>query len=71
MRNKKQLPFTPIPQIAVLVDGETEFWYLQMIKRNEKAIKVAIKPEIPQHKKLSKQFEQIHLWKPSFDTESE
>ncbi len=59
MRNKKQLPFTPLPQIAVLVDGETEFWYLQMIKRNEKAIKVAIKPEIPQHKKLSKQFEQV------------
>jgi hypothetical protein len=56
MRIKKQIQPKGKPKIAVIVDGETEFWYLQMLKRNEKLIKVDIKPEIPQRKKLSDQF---------------
>lgn len=59
MRNKRQLPFQGGAKIAAVVDGETEFWYLQMIKRNEKDLKVHIKPEIPQKKKLSDQYSKV------------
>lgn len=41
---------------AIMVDGHTEFWYLQMLKRNEQDIRIDIKPEIPQKKKLADQY---------------
>ena len=59
MRIKKKIPIKIKPRFAVVVDGKTEFWYLQMLKRNEKNIKVDIKPEIPQKKILSKQYAQV------------
>ncbi len=46
-------------KFAIVVDGETEFWYLQMLKRNERLIKVDIKPEIPQKKKLADQYSKV------------
>jgi deoxyribodipyrimidine photolyase len=56
MRIKRQIPLKGKTKIAVIVDGETEFWYLQMLKRNEREITVDIKPEIPQKKKLEEQY---------------
>lgn len=47
------------PSFVFLVDGQTESWYLQKIKRNEKNLNINIKPELPQNKKLKDQFEQI------------
>ncbi len=47
------------PTFAVVVDGETEYWYLQMLKRHEKNIRVNIKPEIPNKKTLRNQYKQI------------
>jgi len=47
------------PKYVIVIDGETEFWYLQMLKRNERTIKVDIKPEIPQKKKLSEQYKRV------------
>ncbi len=44
------------PSYAVVVDGETEIWYLQMLKRNERDIRVSIKPEIPNKKRINEQF---------------
>jgi hypothetical protein len=68
MRNKRPVPNIK-PNIAVVVDGETETWYLQMLKKHEKErLRVNIRPEIPQKKKLSEQFEQVlslannHQW---------
>ncbi len=55
MRTREHISTKGKPKFAVIVDGETEFWYLQMLKRNEKLIKVDIKPEIPQKKKLQDQ----------------
>lgn len=40
------------PTFAVVVDGETEVWYLNMLKRNEPNIRVSIKPEIPNNKSV-------------------
>ena len=43
------------PKYAVVVDGETEFWYIQMLKRNG-LINVDLNPQIPQRKKLPEQY---------------
>ena len=52
-------PRKPNPTLAFVVDGETEIWYLQMLKQNEQKIRVSIKPEIPQKKALNEQFELV------------
>ena len=44
---------------AVVVDGETEVWYLQMLRRNEKLLNVTIEPKIPQKKTLSEQYKKV------------
>ncbi|MFD0799519.1 RloB family protein [Maribacter chungangensis] len=44
---------------SIIVDGETEVWYLQMLKKNEKLPRIDIKPELPKKKKLSEQFESV------------
>ncbi len=44
------------PAFAVVVDGETEVWYLSMLKRNEPNIRVSIKPEIPNNKSVEEQY---------------
>jgi hypothetical protein len=36
----------PVPSFAFVVDGETEIWYLEMLKRNERGINLRIKPEM-------------------------
>jgi hypothetical protein len=67
MRAKRQIPLKGKPKFAIVIDGETEFWYLQMLKRNEKLIKVDIKPEIPQKKKLSVQYSKVIELSKSYD----
>ena len=47
------------PKYAIVVDGECEFWYIQMLKRNEKLLSVDLKPEIPQRKALSEQYDKV------------
>lgn len=59
MRNRKALPFKKNTTFAIVVDGDCEVWYFQMLKRNEKSISVNIEPKIPQRKKLSEQYESV------------
>ena len=40
-------------------DGETELWYLQMLKKNETKLTVTIKPELPQKKSVEEQFDYV------------
>lgn len=47
------------PTFAFVVDGETEIWYLQLLKQNEANLRLSIKPEIPQKKKLEDQFKTV------------
>lgn len=56
MRIPKKINTKVNPTFAVVVDGETEIWYLQMLKRNERDIRVSIKPEIPNKKSVEEQF---------------
>lgn len=44
------------PSFVVVVDGKTEVWYLNMLKRNERKIRVSIKPEIPNKKSVEEQY---------------
>jgi RloB-like protein len=59
MRKSKPIPLKSKPTFAIVVDGDCEVWYLQMLKRNERSIVVNIEPKIPQRKRLSEQFENV------------
>lgn len=59
MRIPKHAARPTRPTFAVVVEGETEFWYLQMLKRNENNIRVNIEPKIPQKKSLKQQHELV------------
>ncbi|MBQ6254751.1 MAG: RloB domain-containing protein [Bacteroidales bacterium] len=53
-------PIIPIRKTYAFVgDGETELWYLQMLKKNEKSLTVTIKPELPQKKSIEDQFDYV------------
>ncbi|MGV3631816.1 MAG: RloB family protein [Bacteroidota bacterium] len=56
MRKSKKITHKTNPTFAIVVDGETEVWYLQMLKRNERDIRVSIKPEIPNKKSVKEQY---------------
>jgi len=47
------------PVFAIVVEGETEAWYFQMLKRHERDIRVNIKPEIPGKKSLAEQYKLV------------
>ena len=44
---------------SIIVDGETEVWYFQMMKKHENLPRTDIKPELPKKKKLSEQFQSV------------
>ncbi|NCC17997.1 MAG: RloB domain-containing protein [Bacteroidia bacterium] len=58
MRKNKKISFdkgkTSI--YPIVVDGKTEKWYFQMLKRNEPELRVAIKPELSCDKTLDEQY---------------
>jgi hypothetical protein len=58
MRTKRNTPKRK-PSYAFIVEGECEFWYIQMLKRNERSLRVDLKPEIPQKKKLKDQYQKV------------
>lgn len=53
--------------IAVLGDGECEFWYFQMLKRNEPQIQFALKPEIPRKSNIDWQYERAVALSSEYD----
>ncbi|UTA66706.1 RloB family protein [Emticicia sp. 21SJ11W-3] len=55
------------PTYAVVGDGECEAWYVNMLKRNERSIRVSIKPELQQKKSLSQQYEMVCDLSKSYD----
>jgi hypothetical protein len=59
MRKNKAIPIKSKTTFAVVVDGDCEVWYLQMLKRNERSILINIEPKIPQRKKLSEQYKNV------------
>jgi hypothetical protein len=47
------------PTYSFVVDGENESWYLQMLKRNERQLKINIEPKLPQRKSIDEQFKLV------------
>ena len=46
------------PTYSIIVDGETEIWYFQLLKQHEH-LSVDIKPELPKKKSLFDQFNTV------------
>lgn len=44
---------------AFVLDGDTEVWYLQMLKRNERDLNINIEPKLPSKKSISEQFKMV------------
>ncbi|WP_448530241.1 RloB family protein [Raineya sp.] len=44
-------------KIAVLVEGETEICYLEMLQKNEENLQFSIEPKLPQKKSIKEQYE--------------
>jgi hypothetical protein len=59
MRKSRPVPIKNKPKYALVVDGECEYWYFNMLKRNEKTIAVDLRPEIPTKKKLEEQYNKV------------
>lgn len=57
MRTGRKIPTKQ--SFAVVVDGETEYWYLQMLKHNEPDILFNIAPKILQKKNIDQQYELV------------
>lgn len=62
---------------SIIVDGKTEIWYFQMMKRHENLPRIDIKPELPKRKALKSQYELVLenardyykvIWIVDFDT---
>ena len=50
MRKIRKIKIKVNPNFAIIVDGDTEVWYFQMLKRNERKINVSIEPKISKKK---------------------
>lgn len=62
MRHSRRKIGARKPVIAFVVEGQTETWYLQMLKENEEKernVRINIRPEIPQNSKLKDQFDMV------------
>jgi hypothetical protein len=59
MRKSNAIPFAPRKTYAVVVDGECEVWYLRMLQRNERSLRVNIEPQIPQKKSIADQYQMV------------
>lgn len=53
--------------VAVIGDGECEFWYFQMLKRNERSLSVNLEPKIPKKLPFEKQFIRVKETSKDFD----
>jgi 2,4-dienoyl-CoA reductase-like NADH-dependent reductase (Old Yellow Enzyme family) len=54
---KQKQPIHPV--FSFVVDGKCEYWYLQMLKDNEKSLKVRFSPEIYKKSTLKEQYKRV------------
>ena len=55
------------PTYCILVDGQTEQWYLQLMKQHENVRTINIKPELFSKKKLQDQYEFVKEYSSMYD----
>lgn len=56
IKHQKRIPYKK--KFSIIVDGETEVWYFQLMKQFE-TLAIDIKPEIPRRKSLIEQFSTV------------
>lgn len=56
---RKRVVKSTVPVISIIVDGETEVWYLQLMKHFEGLKNIDIKPELPKKRGLSDLFQLV------------
>lgn len=59
MRKSRKIRNQIVPTYSFVVDGETEIWYLQMMKRNERQLKINIEPKLPKRKTINEQYKKV------------
>ena len=59
MRKSKKIGIQASKAFAFVVDGDTEVWYLQMLKRNERTLNINIEPKLPTKKSISDQYKMV------------
>ena len=59
MRTKKNIRIQKRRIYSFVVDGECEYWYLQMLKDNEKSLNIHLSPEIYKKKTLDEQYKRV------------
>ncbi len=60
-RQKNKIPrrLQGKPCFAFVVDGQCEYWYIQMLRQHEKGMGIDLKPELPVKESLQKQYERV------------
>lgn len=59
MRQRSKIKIKGPKAFAFVVDGDTEVWYLQMFKRNERELNINIEPKLPSKKSIPEQFKMV------------
>jgi len=59
MRKSKKTGLKGSKTFAFVVDGDTEVWYLQMLKRNERELNINIEPKLPSKKSITEQYKMV------------
>jgi hypothetical protein len=59
MRTSRRITQPAKPVFSFVVDGECEYWYLQMLKDNEPLLKIHLSPEIYKKKTLKEQYKRV------------
>jgi len=59
MRKSKRIGLKGSKTFAFVVDGGTEVWYLQMLKRNERELNINIEPKLPSKKSITEQYKMV------------
>lgn len=67
MKKNSKGKFQGKKTIALIVDGESECHYFNMLNRNEESLEITLKPKLPQHKKLSEQFKEVKKASDNYD----
>ena len=59
MRTNKKISQPTKSVFSFVVDGNCEYWYLQMLKRNERSLKIHLLPEFYNKKTLEEQYKRV------------
>jgi len=65
MRKRSKFKIAGSNAFAFVVDGDTEVWYLQMLKRNERELNINIEPKLPS-KDLAEDYTKV-FWIVDYD----